>query len=237
MSSIRSVVLTLAVAFALPCAARATEFTIEPSESVFAVVVHKAGIAARFAHNHFIAARDYTATITIEGGDPTTAAFSLEAAVADLEVDASEAHEKWYPEIVKAGILDEPFGKLSEKDRKTIAEHMLAKDQLDGAQCPTISAKVVKIRAERNTFLKRDYTHMVSLDLTVHGKTVRNECPADIVLNDGELEVNAAGAFRFSDFGIKPYSTMMGAVKNQDEFHVFVQIRAAATREEERATK
>ncbi len=34
------------------------------------------------------------------------------------------------------------------------------------------------------------------------------------------LEELALGTFDFTDFGIKPYSAFLGAVKNQDAFHV-----------------
>ena len=65
---------------------------------------------------------------------------------------------------------------------------------------------------------------MATLAFTVHGKTVKRECPANIVVEENGLKVDAVGAFKFSEFGIKPYSAMAGAVKNADEFHLFVKI-------------
>lgn len=218
----------LCIVLVLAGVAGAAEYTIDTAESLFAVVVHKGGIAARFAHNHLVVAQAYAAKLSIAGTDPATIRFDVDIEAAQLQVDAPEAHTKWYPEIAEAGILDEPFKPLDDADRKTIAEHMLAKGQLDVKQFPRISAKVVEVREERGTYLEREYTHVVTLDFTVHGTSVQRECPARIVIEDGRVKVDAVGAFTFSGFGIKPYSAMAGAVKNRDEFHVFVRVRALA---------
>ncbi len=54
--------------------------------------------------------------------------------------------------------------------------------------------------------------------------------PARYELADGILTIEAIGAFNFTDFGIKPYSAFLGAVKNEDEFHVYVNLSARSTR-------
>jgi polyisoprenoid-binding protein YceI len=220
--------LALFAAAAPASAGPATEYIIDPAQSVFAVVVHKAGIAARLAHNHLIYPEQYTAKLSVDGPDATTAAFDLEFPVSKLQVDAPEAHAKWYPGIEKAGILDKPFSDLDDDDRKTVAEHMLAKDQLDAAQYPNISAKITKVRAEASTHGGQTYTHAVTIAFSVHGKTVEKDCPASIVIEGEGATVDAMGAFTFSEFGIKPYSALMGAVRNTDEFHVFVHVAAKA---------
>lgn len=200
----------------------AAEYAVDPTESVFAVVVHKAGMAARFAHNHLVYPEEFAASLSIEGTDVSTAKFALKFPVAKLVVDAPEGHERWYPGIEKAGILDKPFNKLDAGDRKTIAEHMLAKDQLDAQQFPDISAKVTSVRAEPTAQGKQNYTHLASVEFTVHGKTVTRDCPVSIAMNGENVIIDAIGLFKFSEFGIKPYSAMLGAVRNSDEFHVFV---------------
>ena len=45
------------------------------------------------------------------------------------------------------------------------------------------------------------------------------------LIEDG-LHIEAVGVFNFREFGIKPYSAMLGAVKNKDEFHVYVALVA-----------
>lgn len=206
----------------------AAEYVVDPAESVFAVVVHKAGMAARFAHNHLVYPGEFTASLSIEGTDLSTAKFDLKFPVAKLVVDAPEGHERWYPRIEKAGILDKPFSRLDAGDRKTIADHMLAKDQLDAEQFPDVSAKVAAVRAAPTTQGRQNYTHLASVEFTVHGKTVKRDCPVSIAMSGGNVTIDAIGLFKFSEFGIKPYSAMLGAVRNSDEFHVFVHAVAHA---------
>ncbi len=216
----------LAIMFAVSASALATEYAVEPADSIFAVVVHKAGIAARFAHNHLVYPNEYAATLSAENDDLATTRFSLTFAVDKLQVDAPDMHKKWYPSIEAAGILDEPFKEVDEKDRQTIAEHMRGKDQLDSATYPEISAKVTQVSAKAQRVGKLDYTHTATLEFTVHGKTIARECPASLAIVNGTVTVEARGNFTFAEFGIKPYSAMAGAVKNRDAFHLYVHVVA-----------
>lgn len=206
----------------------AVEFAIDPAESIFAVVVHKGGIAAKLAHNHLVYPATYDAKLAIENNDPATAAFTLDFDTTALETDAPDMHKKWYPSIEKAGVLDEAFKPVDDKNRATIREHMLDANQLDAKQFPNISAKLTKVRAEAGTKGKENYTHIATIAFTVHGKTIERECPASVALAGDTATIDALGEFKFSEFGIKPYSAMAGAVKNLDPFHVFVHISAQA---------
>jgi polyisoprenoid-binding protein YceI len=71
----------------------AAAFEVDPEESVFAVITHKAGFASRFAHNHFIAAGRFEARLefTPEALEDTT--FELEVNATDLVVDDPELRE------------------------------------------------------------------------------------------------------------------------------------------------
>lgn len=218
----------LAIMLTVAGLARATEYTVDPAESIFAVVTHKAGIAARFAHNHLVYPGEYTATLSAESDDPEATRFSLSFPVDKLQVDAPDLQKKWYSRIEAAGILDEPFKEVDEKDRQTIVEHMRNKEQLDAVTYSEISAKVTQVRAKPQRAGTLDYTHTATLEFTVHGKAVERECPASITISNGTITVEAQGRFTFTEFGIKPYSAMAGAVKNRDAFHVYVHVVAKA---------
>ncbi len=218
----------LAFVFSAACSARAAEFTVDPAESIFTVIVHKAGIAARFAHNHLVYPGEYTTALSLENSDLATAQFSLSFPTEKLLVDSPDMHKKWYPALDKAGILDEPFKEISEKDRATISEHMLDVSQLDAKQYPEISVKLASLRAESTQDGKYPHTHIATIEFTVHGKTISRECPASVTIKDDSIKIEAKGEFTFSEFGIKPYSALMGAVKNQDTFHIYAHIAAKA---------
>lgn len=206
----------------------ATEYTVDYGKSIFAVVTHKAGLAAAFAHNHLVYPAEYKTELSVDGNDPLTAAFTLEFNVNALEVDAPDQQKRWFPAIQAAEILKDPFKAIETADRKTIKEHMLAKDQLDAEAYPTISAKLVSLKADRAKRGKTDYAYSAVVAFTVHGKTVEREMPANVTVHDDRAVIDAAGEFRFTEFGIEPYSAFGGAVRNEDRFHVLVHIEAVA---------
>ncbi len=206
--------------------ASATDYTVDPAESVFAVVTHKAGVAARLAHNHLVQPTTYTATAAISDGDVLKTTFSLSFNTADLAIDDPAAQKKWYPLVEKFGVLPEAFKELPESDRKTIAEHMFAADQLDAKTYPTITAKVLSVRTAAATQDKDPITHDVRIAMTVRDKTVERDCDARLSLDGERLVVDAHGKFTFAEFGIKPYSAFLGAVKNADNIVVIVHLEA-----------
>jgi hypothetical protein len=228
MKSARTLVFAGALVVAFQAFAESAAYTVDTERSVFAVITHKAGIASKMAHNHLIVAKSYTCAIQNSGGSIEGLSFTLTLSVKDLAADVTEQQKKWHPEIEKAGILDEPFSQISESDRATIEEHMLAEGQLDAKQFPEIKAELVSITSIQSTVGEKPFERAAAIRFTIHGKTVERAVPANVTLENGVLSVEATGRFRFTEFGIKPYSAFLGAVKNQDAFDVYVYIQANA---------
>ena len=142
----------------------------------------------------------------------------------DLVVDDPDLRDLWYPRLKELGILDEPPGNLTEKDRRKIRGAMLGKRQLAAESHPTLRARIVLVQDSAPETGGSDFPYLVGLALTVRDTTVTETVKARFESRGGTIEIEAFGTFRFTDFGIKPYSAMLGAVKNQDEFHVFASI-------------
>lgn len=213
--------------FAMLTTATAAEpYAVDTDASVFAVMTQRGGIAARFAHDHLITAADYEAGLEIRDGAVT--AFEFRCEVEKLQVDDPDAKERWSDALEAAGLLTTPFKAIEADDRKTIREHMLDADQLDSETFPSIDASLQSVREEATEFKGESYTHVAKLAVTVHGETVTREIAANVVLDEDGVSIEAAGAFRFTEFGIEPYSAMLGAVKNQDEFFIYCSITAHA---------
>ncbi len=228
----RYVFSVLLLAFVLcwssPVAAAPVSYTVDPAESVFAVITHKAGVAARLAHNHLITPRAYSCEIGNAQDSIESLSFALTVPVKELAADRPESQKKWYPAIKSLAILDTPFSEIDESDRATIEEHMLAEGQLNAEQFPEIKAELVSIESAESTHGEKTFNHAATIRFTVHGKTVERAFPANIKLTADTLQVEAIGQFRFTEFGIEPYSAFLGAVKNKDEFDVYVHIQADA---------
>ncbi len=210
---------------------RAAEYRVLPEQSILAIVTHKAGFASGKAHNHLIAASNYEARLELDGSNPLSSRFQLELAAEDLVVDGPEQRKEWYPRLEALGILDEPFKELSQKDREKIRETMLSKKQLDAAAYPKIRVRVEEILAESSTLGDEEFAYRVMVRFDVHGREVVAPIAARYVGDGGAVRIEAVGTLRFEDFGIKPYSAFLGAVKNQNEFHVYLALAAVPVEE------
>lgn len=200
--------------------ADAPSWSVDADGSLFAVVTHKEGLAKGLAHEHFIVATSYDASLVFDRQDERAASFLFEAAVEDLAVDDAELAAAWQDGLLERELIAEPFSELSDKDRRKIRKSMLADDQLDAESHPTISARLHDPEpAEEGTYLG-------TLELTVNGRTASRELRFELFEDGAELKAEATCGFRFSDFGIEPYSAMLGAIKVADSFDVFVRVVA-----------
>jgi hypothetical protein len=201
-------------------------FKVRDADSVFAIVTQKSGVAARLAHNHLIVARNFDAQLSADSKNLSSGTFTFKTKVNDLEVDRTELQKRWYPTIQSLGWLKEPFEALKDSDRDTIRENMLASGQLDGGKFPEISARIEKIVDAPSKLGERSFNKKATVALTIRGQTVSRDFAANINLQGEELQVEAAGSLKFTDFGITPYKALMGALGNDDRFHLLVSFRA-----------
>jgi hypothetical protein len=190
------------------------------------VITHKAGLASTLAHNHCIYPASYTVEASSDGASPDQTHFLLKFPATALANDEDATSARWYPYLKAAGVLDVPFKKVCEADRKTIHEHMLAENQLDAEHFPNISAELKTVREQASTVGSKTFAYEGTVALTVHGKTVVHPFAANMDVTGDIVHVEAVGTFSFTDFGIKPYSAVLGAVRNQDTFHVYVNAQA-----------
>ena len=207
--------------------APAATFRILQDETDLVVVTAKAGLAAAMAHDHAIAASGYEARIELDPDDPDSARFEMRLPVDGLRVDDPEVQSRIAPRLERLGVRDGAFSGISEKDRAKIRDAMLANGQLDVERYPTISATAT-VAGPRETGDDPDdpFPLAVALILEIRGRSVERDAAARYEYRDGRLEVEALAGFRFTEFGIRPYSAFLGAVRNRDEFHVYVRIVA-----------
>jgi polyisoprenoid-binding protein YceI len=221
----------LAAAAAVALAAlpsSAGTFRVLADESDLVVVTHRGGFAAKMAHDHVIAASGYEAHLEFAPEAPEAASYRLTVPVDGLVVDDAEVKERLAPRLEELGVQNRPFSHVSDADRAKIRAAMLDPDQLDAEQFPTISAEaVVSGRRETETDGGGPFPYFVRLSLEVRGRTVEREATARYEYQDGKLYVESLASFRFKEFGIRPYSAFLGAVRNRDQFHVYVRIVAA----------
>lgn len=187
-------------------------------ETTVAVVVRTRGVAARFAPDHFIHAGDYRATLVLDPEAPERGSFQARVATAALVADDPESRQAFGTRLRELGILDDPYDDMSEGDRQDVRSSMLAEDQLNVDDHPWIEVEAAGIHASDDP----DFPWEITGALTVRDTRVEAPVQGRMVSEAGRIRIEAFGRFRFTDFGIRPYSAFLGAVRNRDEFHVYL---------------
>lgn len=167
-------------------------YNILASESSFTVFVAKAGLLSGIAHDHNIGVKNFSGHVTIAEANPG-------AGSVELEVDAKSLT-----------ILD----KISEKDRNEITNNMNTY-VLEPGKYPKIIFKSAALSNFKQNGTNASFT--LNGDLTLHGATKRIAIPVNVTQSGDRLRATGRYTLLQTDFGIKPYSAMMGTIKVKNE--------------------
>lgn len=202
------------------------------------MLTHKAGIAARLAHDHLVVARNPRCELDFDPAAPETAKLSVTAPVLALEIDATEERAKHQERLTLLGALTEPFKPVDAGDREKIRASMLAPKQLFAERFPEVKAELLAL-AQRGAndgagggpeSARVALGWNATLKIEIRGMVVEKSVPVRFELVDGaggqELHAELLGELRFTEFGIEPYSAVLGAVQVDDLFHLWVDLVA-----------
>ncbi|MBI5115070.1 YceI family protein [Candidatus Poribacteria bacterium] len=194
---------------AIPRPAMAAQYVIDPAKSELVVRLFRGGVAAAFAHNHVIRATDFSGGTSFDPEFPSATSMSVETRADSLQVDEPAVRQKY-------GLTEV----VSDKDRKKIQATMESAEQLDVARFPKMKFQSTKVEKES------DGKYIVSGELTIHGVKRSVSFPVTVSDKGEELRGQASLRFKQSDFGIKPFSIMLGAVRNEDEAILYMDVVA-----------
>jgi polyisoprenoid-binding protein YceI len=205
----------------------AAPWRVDPERTAFAVLTHRAGLGARLAHDHLVVARAPVATLDFDPARPQATRFSARVNVIALDVDPSEERAALSPRLIELGALSSPLPAVEPDDRGKVRKAMLTRDQMAPEEFPEVTAELVGLERRGGAQSARVALGWdARVRLTVRGRAVEKTLPARWEIQDGELAAEALGEFRFTEFGIEPYSTMLGAIRNDDRFHLYVALVA-----------
>ena len=207
--SFYTIVCYFIVTLLLPQSSNAAEYVIDPSRSEMVVQVFKIGIGAVLAHDHVIRATKYSGEVWVDPAEPSAARISVEVDATALVADEAEIRQKY-------GL---PLG-LSEASRQEIQQTLESESQLDVQRYPMIRFHSTSITPEG------EGTYIVSGNLELRGVTRTISLSLQGEIRNETLRVTGSGRFLQSSFGYQPYSAFWGAVQNQDEVVLHVDIVA-----------
>ena len=103
---------------------------------------------------------------------------------------------------------------ISQYDRETIKEHMLADNQLNAAQNPTISFVSTDCQLSHERILT------VTGDMSIRNEVRTWDVDIEFTVQSDALYMSSTIDFTHSDFGIEPYSAFFGAVRNAEPLKI-----------------
>lgn len=189
-----------ALALVFQADACADEYVVDNERSEVVVRLFKGGIAAAMGHDHVIRAAEVSGGAIFEAGDLAASSIWMEIPTASLKPDEPHMREKY-------GLAK----RVREKDREKIRATMLSPKQMHVDKYPTILFRSTGIERQSEGL------YLITGDLTIHGVTQAVSFPVTVEENDGSFRGIASIDFKQSDFGIKPFSIMLGAIRNRDE--------------------
>lgn len=201
-------------------------------KSSFAIITGREGLASGLAHRHVILAQDPTVTLTTTSNPDNEKAAALpliggsadiKIAVKTLLVDDVNATEFIRALAAERGIWSASADRVDSSIREKVTENMLDSSQLNAAHFPTIagtgSFSDCQIANAQSSKCK------LALAVTIRGVTVSKEVELQLVKDASGIFGQFVAPFKFNEFGIKPYSAMLGAIRVSDEFHLAAILR------------
>jgi hypothetical protein len=189
-----------------PAPAAPIALTVSPSSLVVALV-YKQGAAAAVAHDHAVQAPHPTGSGVWSATDASLCKIDMSVKVIELAPDAPDIRER--AGLVAAG--------PSEGQRQEIYDHIIDDYQLWAEKYNTIDFHSTSISGTIGDV-------KVTGDFTLHGTTKSITVPMKLSQTDDGLR--ARGKFRIlqSDYGIKPFSALFGALSVMDTVDILLDI-------------
>ncbi|MES2163518.1 MAG: YceI family protein [Pseudomonadota bacterium] len=171
----------------------AAALTIDSAQSLIAVTVRRAGLLARLGHDHLVASRHVTGTVSSKQ-NRADFQFRLD----QLTVDEANLR-------TAAGLEKQPSADAIDGTRNNMLTKVLEADRYP----------LVKVHVERGAS-----GQPLQVAITLHGVTRSIAIPAEIREANGVMTVTGSVNLKQSDFGIAPFSVMAGALAVQDQLEL-----------------
>jgi polyisoprenoid-binding protein YceI len=182
---------------------------VDAARTRLVVRTYKEGLGSGLAHDHVVEATEVSGTVEYDPARPEGSSVVIETRTATLRIDDPAARRR-------SGVE----GEISASERADVAKAMRAPDQLDVARYPTIRFASTRVVPEGEGRLR------VTGSLTIRGVTREVSFPVTVALEDGALRARATLRFLQSSFGYRPYSALLGAIRNKDEVSLEVDLVA-----------
>lgn len=177
--------------------------------------ISKAGLMARFGHNHVISAEQFGGTVLVDADDPTNSRFELEFPVADLVVDDPELRARFGEEFASVP---------SEADKEGTRSNMLGDGVLKASEFPVVRVRGGAPEGEGDA-------QTLPIQIEILGNAFDFRVPGAVAFGDGMVEATGDFALDHADLGMTPFSALGGALQVGPRIEFSYRIRAVQAAE------
>jgi polyisoprenoid-binding protein YceI len=185
------------------------EYAVIAEESLLQILVYRGGAMARLGHNHVIASRHVTGTVSLTD-DPLQTRFDISIPVNELAIDEPAMRETAGPDF--------PPG-VPQSARDGTRKNMLSEALLDGAKYPAIRLRATDVVAAGEGF-------DVGVEITLKDQVHAVRVPVTIERREGALVARGEFPLKQSELGFKPFSVAMGTLVVLDEMRIRFDVTA-----------
>lgn len=187
-------------------------YNIDPQSSSITLRLYRAGVLSVLAHDHVLVATGIAGRLTLDEKEIGRSSLQLSVPVASLDIDNPEQRVK------------EKFtSKIGKSDVEKIRAIVMSADYLDEPNYPRVTVTAVEVAGELPT---------LNVGLSVRIKQVDKvyRVPTQISRDNDTLRATGELFLLQSDFGMKPYSSLLGTIAVQDPVQIRFEIVAREQR-------
>ena len=161
-------------------------------------------------HDHVLQSTGFSGTVVWDPDDVSACEVAITLPVQTLQVDPPGAR-------ARRGLE----GSTSDKNKESIKENALSKGQLNAAAHPNITYQATKCRPAGSSVT-------VTGNLTIRGTTAPVETTMQVSADGSSFAAKGSFTSTHSTFGFKPYSALLGALRNDEKLTFFVDVKGSA---------
>lgn len=194
----------------LPFPALAAPQTYTLNSGELAVHVKPSDSTLMRGSQHIVLTRTFSGKASVDPDAPEACDIRLSFKVDSLQIDPGDARARYG--------LD---GETSDGNKETIKKNALSKGQLDVDNHPTITFESKSCQARGDKVA-------VTGALTIRGTAHTLTAEVDLSVDGPSFKAKSQFTANHSDFGFKPFSALLGALKNHEELTFFVDVTGKA---------
>ena len=156
-------------------------------------------------HTHGVEGKLKSGRLSIKSKEPGSLVFDMKSFIADTETARKVLNVE---------------STIDEATRRKVNENMLGPEILNVNRYPEAKFENVRVNATGNTSNRKLPEYILEGDFTLHKTTRHLQIRCDLEEKDGWHHVRGSFKILQTDYGIKPYTKMLGAVGIKDELMI-----------------